>query len=56
VNGVGRIICSMGDHLGAPRGCIYVLGVPLGVLHLALDEILLGREANLVSVKSARFS
>jgi hypothetical protein len=45
-----------GNHLGAPRGCIYVLGVPLGVLHLALHEILLGREANLVSIKSARFS
>jgi hypothetical protein len=42
-------------HLG---GCIYVLGVPLGVLHLALHEILLGREANLVSIKSvsSRFS
>jgi hypothetical protein len=40
-------------HLG---GCIYVLGVPLGVLQLALHEILLGREANLVSIKSVRFS
>jgi hypothetical protein len=42
--------------LGRLGGCIYVLGVPLGVLHLALHEILLGREANLVSIKSARFS
>jgi hypothetical protein len=42
--------------LGHQRGCIYVLGVPLGVIHLALHEILLGREANLVSIKSARFS
>jgi hypothetical protein len=49
---------SMGNHLGAPRGCTYVLGVPWGMLHLALHEILLGREANLVSIKSAssRFS
>jgi hypothetical protein len=29
---------SMGNHLGAPRDCIYVLGVPWGVLHLALHE------------------
>jgi hypothetical protein len=42
--------------LGRLGGCIYVLEVPLGVLHLALHEILLGREANLVSIKSARFS
>jgi hypothetical protein len=42
--------------LGCLGGCIYVLGVPLGVLHLALHEILLGREANLVSIKWARFS
>jgi hypothetical protein len=42
--------------LGRLGGCIYVLGVPLGVLHLALHEILLGREANFVSIKSARFS
>jgi hypothetical protein len=49
---------SMGNHLGHLAGCIYVLGVPWGVLHLALHEILLGREANLVSIKSAssRFS
>jgi hypothetical protein len=25
---------SMGNNLGAPRGCIYVLGVPWGVLSL----------------------
>jgi hypothetical protein len=40
-------------------GCfIYVLRVPWGVLHLALHEILLGREANLVCIKpaSSRFS
>jgi hypothetical protein len=43
--------------LGCLGGCIYALGVPWGVLHLALHEILLGREA-LVSIKSAssRFS
>jgi hypothetical protein len=42
----------------APRGCIYVLVVPWGVLHLVLHEILLRREANLVYIKSAssRFS
>jgi hypothetical protein len=39
--------------LGRPRGCIYALGVPWGVLHLALHEIFLGREGNLVSIKSA---
>jgi hypothetical protein len=39
--------------LGCPRGCIYTLGEPWGVLHLALHEIFLGREGNLVSVKSA---
>jgi hypothetical protein len=38
--------------LGRPRGCIYALGEPWGVLHLALDEIFLGREGNLVSIKS----
>jgi hypothetical protein len=42
--------------LGCLGGCMYVLGVPLGMLHLALHETLLGREANLVSIKSARFS
>jgi hypothetical protein len=44
--------------LGHPRGCIYALGEPWGVLHLALHEIFLGREGNLVSIKSAssRFS
>jgi hypothetical protein len=39
--------------LGHPRGCIYALGEPSGVLHLALHEIFLGREENLVSIKSA---
>jgi hypothetical protein len=39
--------------LGCTRGCIYALGEPWGVLHLALHEIFLGREANLVSIKSA---
>jgi hypothetical protein len=29
----------MGNHLGRLGDCIYVLGVPLGVLHLALHEI-----------------
>jgi hypothetical protein len=46
---------SMGNHLGHLGGCIYVLGVPWGVLHLALHEILLEREANLVSIKSDSF-
>jgi hypothetical protein len=41
---------SMGYHLGVPRG-LYLC--PWGVLHLALHETLLGREANLVSIKSA---
>jgi hypothetical protein len=48
--------CQWVTILGRLEGCIYVLGVPLGVLHLALHEILLRREANLVSIKSARFS
>jgi hypothetical protein len=39
--------------LGRPRGCIYALGEPWGVLYLALHEIFLGREGNLVSIKSA---
>jgi hypothetical protein len=59
VNGVGRMIgCQWVTLLGRLGGCIYVLGVLWGVLHLALHEILLGREANLVSIKSAssRFS
>jgi hypothetical protein len=49
---------SKGHHLGGLGGCIYAIGVAWGVLHLALHEILLGREANLVSIKSAssRFS
>jgi hypothetical protein len=49
---------SMGHHLWGLGGCIYAIGVPWGMLHLALHEILLGREANLVSIKSAssRFS
>jgi hypothetical protein len=38
--------------LWRPRGCIYALGEPWGVLHLALHEIFLGREENLVSIKS----
>jgi hypothetical protein len=44
--------------LGCQRGCIYTLGEPWGVLHLALHEIFLGREGNLASIKSAssRFS
>jgi hypothetical protein len=44
--------------LGCPRGCIYALGELWGVLHLALHEIFLGREGNLVSIKSgsSRFS
>jgi hypothetical protein len=44
--------------LGRPMGCIYALEEPWGVLHLALYEIFLGREGNLVSIKSAssRFS
>jgi hypothetical protein len=39
--------------LGRPRGCIYSLGELWGVLHLALHKIFLGREGNLVSIKSA---
>jgi hypothetical protein len=44
--------------LGRLGGCIYTLGEPWGVLHLALHEIFLGREGNLVSINSAssRFS
>jgi hypothetical protein len=38
----------MGNHIGRLGGCIYALGVPWGVFHPALHEILLGREANLV--------
>jgi hypothetical protein len=45
--------CQWVTILGLLGGCIYALGVPWGVLHLALHEILLGREANLVSIKSA---
>jgi hypothetical protein len=45
--------CQWVTILGCLGGCIYVLGVPCGVLHLALHEIRLGREANLVSIKSA---
>jgi hypothetical protein len=50
--------CQWVTLLGRLGGYIYVLGVPWGVLHLALHEILLGREANLVSIKSpsSRFS
>jgi hypothetical protein len=50
--------CQWVTIVGRLGGCIYVLGVPWGVLHLALHEILLGREANLVYIKSAssRFS
>jgi hypothetical protein len=50
--------CQWVTILGRLGGCIYVLGVPWGVLHLALHEILLGWEANLVSIKSvsSRFS
>jgi hypothetical protein len=39
--------------LGRPRGCIYALGEPWGVLRLALHKIFLGRDGNLVSIKSA---
>jgi hypothetical protein len=44
--------------LGRPKGCIYALGEPWGVLHHALHKIFLRREGNLVSIKSAlsRFS
>jgi hypothetical protein len=44
--------------LWRPRGCIYAFGEPWGVLHLPLYEIFLGREGNLVSIKSgsSRFS
>jgi hypothetical protein len=44
--------CQWVTILGRLEGCVYVLGVPWGVLHLALHKILLGREANLVSIKS----
>jgi hypothetical protein len=39
--------------LWCPRGCIYALGEPWGLLQLALHEIFLGGEANLVSINSA---
>jgi hypothetical protein len=39
--------------LERPRGCIYALGEPWGVLHLALHEIFHGRKGNSVSIKSA---
>jgi hypothetical protein len=39
--------------VGRPRGCIYALVEPWGVLHLALHEIFLGRDGNLISIKSA---
>jgi hypothetical protein len=44
--------------LGCLGGCIYTIGEPWGVLHFALHEIFLGRQANLVSINSAssRFS
>jgi hypothetical protein len=50
--------CQWVTILGLLVGSIYVLRVSWGVLHVALHEILLGREANLVSIKSAssRFS
>jgi hypothetical protein len=38
---------------GRPRGCIYSLGKLWGVLQLALREIFLGGEANLISINSA---
>jgi hypothetical protein len=46
---------SLGYHALSPK---WGLRVPWGVLHLALHKILLGREANSVSIKSAssRFS
>jgi hypothetical protein len=47
--------CQWLTLLGRLEGCIYVLGVLWGVLHLALHEILFGREANLVSIKSASY-
>jgi hypothetical protein len=47
--------CQSVTILGRLGGCIYVLGVPWGVLHLALHEILFGREANLVSIDSQPF-
>jgi hypothetical protein len=55
------MICSMGNHLGVPRGfylCPWGFIYVLGVLHIALHDILLRRETNLVSLKSAssRFS
>jgi hypothetical protein len=48
----------MGNHLGEPRGLYLYPWGALGVLHLALHEIFLGRAANLVSINSAssRFS
>jgi hypothetical protein len=48
----------MGIHLGVPRGLYLYLWGALGVLHLGFHGILLGRKANLVSIKSAlsRFS
>jgi hypothetical protein len=44
--------------LGRQRGCIYALGKSWGMPYLALHEIFLEREGNLVSIKSAstRFS
>jgi hypothetical protein len=48
--GVLLLVVISGDSLmNGCQGCIYVLGVPWGVIHLALHEIRLGREANLVS-------
>jgi hypothetical protein len=50
--------CQWVTILGFLRGFIYTLGVLWVVLHLTLYEILLGREANLVSIisVSSRFS
>jgi hypothetical protein len=58
VNGVGRMIGSKWKPPWVPKGCIYAFGESWGMLHLALHEIYLGREANLVSINpaSSRFS
>jgi hypothetical protein len=59
VNRVGKMVgCEWSPLIGRLGYCIYAFGESWGVLHHALQEIFLGREANLVSINSAssRFS
>jgi hypothetical protein len=56
VIGVGRMICSMSNHIGAPRGLYLCPRGAFGRAPPCLARDPPWKKANLVSIKLARFS